>query len=232
MSGKYCVVIDSACDLPQTYIQEHGLEILPISVRFGDKVFIDNRDPGMTMDLYQGGVLASKGVDAETVPFTIEQITEIFENRIAPHYEGAQVITITSTRSPIFENARQAAFVNLPRMKAARKKVGEEPHFTMRVMDSRTLFTGEAVLVYEAIRLLEEEQLPLSRLSTPLEKLRDRVFAYLVPDDLHFVHNRGKKKGDNSVSWLSAKVGTALNIKPVICAHKGYESIVQGVRLR
>ena len=135
MAESYCFVVDSACDLPPEFMKEHGIEILPISVRFGDTLFVDNRDPITTMDLYRGGVLAKKGVDAETVPYSTGQITELFEQRIAPNYEGAQVITISSTRSPIFENARQAAFVNLPRMKTARRKVGKEPHFTLRVME-------------------------------------------------------------------------------------------------
>ncbi len=221
MSEGYCFVVDSACDLPPEFMKEHGIEILPISVRFGSTLFIDNRDPDTTMDLYRGGVLAAKGIDAETVPYNTEQITELFENRIAPNYEGAQVITITSTRSPMFENARQAAFVNLPRIKIARQKVGKEAHFTLRVMDSRTLFTGQGVLLWEAVRLLEKEKIPLSRISTPLEQLRNNIYAYLVPNDLHFVRNRGKKKGDKSVGWLSYRVGSALNIKPVICAHRG-----------
>jgi len=221
MSEGYCLVVDSACDLPPEFMKEHGVEILPISVRFGDTLFVDTRDPDTTMGLYRGGVLATKGIDAETVPYSTRQITELFENRIAPNYDGAQVITISSTRSLIFENARQAAFVNLPRIKIARQKVGKVPHFTLRVMDSRTLFTGQGVMLWEAVRLLEEEKLPLSRLSTPLEQLRDSIYAYLIPDDLHFVRNRGKKKGDKSISWLSYRVGSTLNIKPVICAHRG-----------
>ena len=42
------VVIDSACDLPQTYIQSHGIHILPISLHFGYDIFKDIRDPEAT----------------------------------------------------------------------------------------------------------------------------------------------------------------------------------------
>lgn len=226
MAENYCIVVDSACDMPQEYMKQHGVEILPISVRFGDVLFVDDREPESTMDLYHGGVLAAKGIDAETVPYSVEQITSLFEQRIAPKYEGAQVITISSTRSQIFENARKAAFVNLPRIKAARTKAGHEEHFAMRVMDSRTLFTGQGVLLWQAVQQMEKKNLSLSQSTTELEKVRENIYAYLVPNDLHFVRNRGKKKGDNSVGWLTFKIGTALNIKPVICAHRGETEIV------
>lgn len=226
MPEKYCIVVDSACDMPQDFMKQHEIEILPISARFGDSLYIDNRDPDTTMDLYRGGILAEKGADAETIPFTVEQITDLFEQRIAPNYEGAQVITISSTRSLIFENARKAAFVNLPRIKSARKSAGKEAHFTLRVMDSRTLFTGQGVLLWQAVDQADKKNLSLSQSTAELEKIRERIYAYLVPNDLHFVRNRGKKKGDKSVGWLSYRIGTALNIKPVICAHRGETEIV------
>lgn len=220
MSGNCCVVADSACDLPNDYIQNHGIEILPISVRLGGDLFVDVRDPKITMELYRQGIDV-KGIDAESIPFTTEQIAQLLESRIAPRYEAAQIITITATRSPIYENARQASVIHMTRLKAARKASTGDEHFSLRVLDSKTLFTGEAVLVYEAVRLLEQEQLPFTRLTARLEALRDKVYAYLIPRDLYYIHSRGKKKGDSSVSWLSYKIGTLLDVKPVIQAHRG-----------
>jgi len=38
------IVIDSACDLPRSFIQQHHLEIMPINLKIGDDIFIDERD--------------------------------------------------------------------------------------------------------------------------------------------------------------------------------------------
>ena len=43
----------------------------------------------------------------------------------------------------------------------------------------------------------------------------------MVPPDLHYLRNRIKKRGDKSVSFFSAALGTALDIKPVLHCNKG-----------
>lgn len=39
------LVVDSACDLPQSFIEAHGIVILPITLHLGDHDEIDTRDP-------------------------------------------------------------------------------------------------------------------------------------------------------------------------------------------
>jgi fatty acid-binding protein DegV len=38
------VVSDSACDLPDPVVQELGIEIVPLTVRFGDTELVDRQD--------------------------------------------------------------------------------------------------------------------------------------------------------------------------------------------
>ena len=38
------VVTDSACDLPAEVVAEHGLTIVPLSIRFGQTELIDGKD--------------------------------------------------------------------------------------------------------------------------------------------------------------------------------------------
>ena len=37
------IVVDSACDLPQDFIAEHNIVLLPITVRIGEAVLADHR---------------------------------------------------------------------------------------------------------------------------------------------------------------------------------------------
>ena len=37
------IVTDSACDLPQHLVDQHGIGIVPLSFRFGDEEFIDRQ---------------------------------------------------------------------------------------------------------------------------------------------------------------------------------------------
>ena len=214
-----CIVIDSACDLSAEFIRDNDIKILPIGIRFGKETFVDRRNEAETIALYKQE-FDKRGIDAETVPFSIDQITELLATRIAPKYDGALILTITSTRSPIFQNARKAVFANLSRLKQARLDAGRNEYFSVRVLDSQTLFTGEAIIAHEAVRLVKEG-VPLNKLSTPLEELSKKVYAYLIPRDLYFVHKRAKKKGEKSIGWLQYKIGNMLDVKPVIQAHQG-----------
>ncbi|MEN8171107.1 MAG: DegV family protein [Pseudomonadota bacterium] len=94
----------------------------------------------------------------------------------------------------------------------------------MRVLDSTTMFTCQAVLVREAVRLVKEEQKTVAELQEPLEAMRDSIRAYVIPEDLYYLHTRASTKGDNSVGLLSYKLGNMLNVKPIIQCVKGETS--------
>jgi DegV family protein with EDD domain len=215
-----CIIVDSACDLSADFIQANQIEVLPIAVRFGNQTFVDTRNEADTVALYKQE-FDKRGIDAETAAYSIEQITDTIANHIAPNYDNALILTISSSRSPLFQNARKSIFLNLNRFKEAREGTGRDAYFSVRVLDTETLFTGEAIIAHEAVRLIREQQLPLNKLSTPLEQLSRKVYAYVIPRDLYFIHKRGKKKGDKSVGWLSYKIGNMLDVKPIIQAHRG-----------
>jgi DegV family protein with EDD domain len=226
---RFGIVIDSACDLPRSYIEKHHLEILPISLQFGDRTFRDVRDPEETMAFYKR-YLAEKDVDAETAPLSVDEIKDLFLDEFVLKYDKVLVVTVASSRSPIFENATKASFAILSGYKERRKQAGIEGPFSLRVVDSKTLFTGQAVLVHEAVRLLEEEHLSFDKLRPAIEKLSQHVHAYLVPQDLYYVRNRARKKGDRSVSWLSYQLGSMLDVKPILQAYRGETNAVKKVQ--
>lgn len=213
------IVIDSACDLPKSYIDEHKLNIMPINLVIGDEIFIDERDPDQTIDFYKR-YLSERNMDAETQPFSVEQITNLFLDKLVLNYDRVLVITLASSRSQVFENATKASFAILSGYKERRQRAGVEGAFALRVVDSKTMFTGEAVLVHEAIRLLEQGT-PFDKLRPAVEKLSMDVHAYLVPADLYYVRTRARKRGDRSVGIFSYAVGSALDIKPILKAYRG-----------
>src|SRR5690606_28965717 len=122
-----------------------------------------------------------------TQPFSVDQITRLFLDELVMKYDRVMVIAISSTRSLIYENATKASFAILSGYKQRRTEAGVEGSFALRVVDSKTLFTGEAVLVQDAVRLLKEENLPFDRLRSEIEARAKHVHAYLVPADLHFL---------------------------------------------
>lgn len=191
-------VIDSACDLPQSYIQSHGIHIMPINLHFGYDIFKDVRDPEATQAFYRK-YLAEKTLDAETAPFSAEQIRAMFLDELVLKYDRVLVVTIAQTRSPIFANATEASFNILKQYRERRQKAGMSGSFYLNVLDSKTLFAGQGVLVHEAIRLLEEQNFSFGALRNAIEQLSQQVHAYLVPEDLFYLRYRGSKKGEKTV---------------------------------
>lgn len=221
MSERTCIAVDSACDLPAAIFKEQDLQILPISLKLDGNNFTDNRDPEKTVQFYLSD-MGKKSFDAETEPFSVEQMSKLLEEKLIFDYDEVLAITINSARSEIYKNVRDAVFVSQHKFKDARTKAGQSPFFKIQVFDSGTLFTGQGVLVYEALRLLKAQQLNVSQVVEKLTPLKDKVRAFLLPKDLYHLKNRASKKGDDSVGWLSYQMGNMLNVKPIIQCYKGH----------
>jgi len=213
------LVVDSACDLPGGFLTANDITILPITVRIGDAVQVDHRDERATLDFLHAQI-AERGADAETTPFTVEQIRDLFLGRLVIDYDYVFCMTITKSRSPIFDNAMQASFAILNGYRPVRAAAGNDTPFALRVIDSQNLFSAQGILPVEAVRLRAAGEGP-PKIRARLEYLAMHTHGYLVPRDLYYIRNRARKKGDRSVSLVSAALGTALDIKPVLHANRG-----------
>lgn len=222
------VVADASCDLPPEFFEKHGIDILPVSLRLGDESLEDRRDPAATVRFY-AEQLAAKGLDAETAAYSAEQIRARFLERIVLDYDYVFCITVMSTRSAIFENATKASFAILNDYKAVRAEAGVTGAFALRVVDSKTMFSGTGVLVAEAAKMAQAGVQP-NEIRKRLDELREHVCGYMVPGDLYYIRARGMKKGEKSVGLVSYAIGSALNIKPVLLCYRGETQPIAKIR--
>lgn len=222
------IVVDSACDLPQDFIARHRIVLLPISVRIGDVVLADHRDEQATLDFLKTHV-ASDRAHAETLPFSVQQIRDLFLERLVVDYDHVFCLTITRTRSPIHDNALQASFAILNDYRPPRQAAGFNSPFALRVIDTRNLFAAQAVSAVEAVRL-RESGASVQQIRERLEVLADNVHGYMITRDLHYMRARARHKGDRSVGLLSATLGSALDIKRVLHGYRGDTAPVARVK--
>lgn len=222
------LVVDSACDLPKSFIEQNQIEILPISVRIDGQMFVDDRDRSRTADFYKAHS-GDKGHDAETLPFTVDEIKDLFLSRLVVDFDYVLVQTIMQSRSPIFDNATKASFAILNGYKEVRKKADVEGPFALRVMDTQQIFCGQGVIAAETMRLINEG-MPVNQIRQEINDLAPCVYSYATFPDIYYVRERARKKGDHSISWLGATLGTALNIKPIIRGYQGNTEPVAKLR--
>lgn len=213
------IVVDSACDLPQDFISQHRIVVLPITVRIGEAMLADHRDEQATLSFLHAHV-AEHGAEAETIPFSVQQIRDLFLERLVIDYDHVFCMTITRTRSPIHDNALQASFAILNDYKPVRQAAGFNSPFALRVIDTQNLFAAQAVTAVEAVRL-RDSGASVQQIRERLEELAGNVHGYMITRDLYYMRARARHKGDRSVGLLSAALGSALDIKPVLHGYRG-----------
>jgi DegV family protein with EDD domain len=213
------IVVDSACDLPQEFIERENVTILPVTVQIGQAVLADTRNEEATLNFLTGET-AARAFDADTTPYTVAQVHDLFLGKLVLDYDYVFCITTTRTRSGIYDNAVQASYTILNDYKPVRQAAGNSTPFALRVIDSQNVFSAVGVLAVEAARLRAAGE-GAPKIRARLESLALHLQGYMVPPDLHYLRNRIKKRGDKSVSFISAALGTALDIKPVLHCNRG-----------
>lgn len=214
------IVICSSTDLPLHYLTENDVNIMPISLKLKNTRIIDKRDPIKTQEFYKKYLL-DKNLHAESQPFSASEITEWFLDELVLRYDRILVLTLASSRSVAYQNMIDASLKIHKAYKERRRLAGIKGSFQFRVIDTKNLFTGEAIIAHEAIRLIREQKIPFDKLQSKLEQLIKHTYGLLVPDDLYYLRNVGRKKGDKSVSAFKYIMGKALDIKPVVTCNNG-----------
>lgn len=212
------LVVDSACDLPLEYLQQH-FTMLPITVKIGNAVLADQRNEQATLEFLDAQSTEAIAT-AETQPFTVQQVQDLFLRKLVIDYDYVFCMTITKTRSPVFENANQASFAILNDYKGPRSGAGITTPFALRVIDTQSVFAGQAVPAVEAVRLRDAGE-GAPKMRARIEQVVLNTHAYMVPRDLQYLRARTRHRGDRSVSFLSATLGTALDIKPLLHCNRG-----------
>lgn len=222
------LVVDSACDMPAEFFERHRVVVLPITVKIGDAVLADHRNEQATLQFLESHI-ATRGAEAETMPFTVQQIRELFLDRLVIDYDYVFCLTLTRNRSPIFDNATKASFGILNDYKPIRTAAGHTTPFALRVIDTQNLFAAQALPALEAAAAIALEESP-PKIRARVEQIAQITQGYMIPRDLHYLRARTRAKGDKSVSLLSASLGSTLDIKPILHCNRGQTAPVAKVR--
>ena len=222
------IVVDSSIDLPRGFYEREHVTILPVTVKIGEATMADDRDEQAALDFLTGET-AARAAEADTTPFTVQQIHDLFLSKLVLDYDYVFCITMTRTRSAIHENAMQASFSILSDYKPVRQAAGNATPFALRVVDTQNVFAASGILPVEAARLRAAGE-GAPKIRARLEHLALHTHGYMVPPDLHHLRARIRRRGDRSVSLLSAALGTALDIKPVLHCHRGETGPVAKVK--
>ena len=159
----------------------------------------------------------------------MQQVHDLFLSKLVLDYDYVFCITTTRSRSGIHDNAVQASYTILNDYRPTRQGGGNNTPFCAagdrqpeRVLRGRRARGGRQRLRGNRRGRAEDPR--------GLEHLALHTQGYMVPPDLHHLRNLIRKRGDKSVSFLSATLGTALDIKPILHCNRGVTGPVAKVK--
>jgi len=126
-------------------------------------------------------------------------------------------MSISSTRSKIFENAR-AAIRMLPHVVEGKSHKLEN----VIAIDTLSVFSGQALLAYIASTVSSEEHsIELKELSNIVKDYIGRLTTYAVVQDLSYLKNRGQRRNEKSVRRMDYFIAKTLKLTPIGMWKKG-----------
>jgi DegV family protein with EDD domain len=212
------LLVDSTCDLPRAYMEREGIELMPITLRLGDRLLEDRRDERQTIAFHANNADQKSESFAESIPYSSEQIESLFLDKLVHAYDHVFCLTVTQSRSRIYENAMNASFGIVSKYRQTRRDAGRDGRFALAVINSRNIFTGPAVLATEVVRMIRSEAMP-SAIDARIRELVPHTYCYMVPPDLFHIYKRASKRGDKSINWAGFMLGSMLDIKPILRGH-------------
>jgi DegV family protein with EDD domain len=222
------LVVDATCDMPSPVFEQYGIVVLPIRIKIGDAVFADSRDEQAMLRFIESDI-AERGIDAETQSFSVEQIRDLFLQKLVIDYDYVFCLTVTRNRSPIYDNATQASFAILNDYKPIRAAAGHHTPFSLRVIDTQNVFAAQGVTMIEAAQMIAADE-PPPKIRGRIEQLVPNTHGYLIVRDLQYMRARTSKKGEKSVGFISASLGSMLDIKPILHGNRGETGPVAKIR--
>jgi DegV family protein with EDD domain len=224
------IVVDASCDLPASFFLNTDVAVLPITVRIGRQDYVDRHNAHATDQFIREG-LGGKGADAETIPMTAAELATFFQERFVLDFDSVYCLTVSATRSPIYDNAMSASSALARTARSVREAAGISRPFQLRIIDTRNAMAAQGIAALELQDLIDRNHAQM-QIRTRLYEVIDATYGYLLPDDLYYLRARLSAKGDKSVGRLSAALGSALDIKPIIQGRLGKTGPVAKIRGR
>jgi DegV family protein with EDD domain len=192
------IVTDSACDLTADEADELGIDIVPLSIRFGDKEFTDRVD--LSVDEFYRRLAESAELPETSAPAP-GAFEQVFRRAAENGAEAVVCINLSSDLSATIQSAQNAAR-------------GVADTIDVRVVDSRSLTSGlgsQVVAAADAAR----NGASADDIVAMVEDMAQRTKILAALDTLENLKKGGR------IGGAQALIGNLLSIKPLLDVSSG-----------
>lgn len=204
--ASIAIVVDSACDIPESWLDDYQIHRLPLLLQLGRSTYLDK----VTLQSDTFYRKLERIVEQPTTSQPAQEtIARLYEQLLA-RYDYVVSIHLSKSLSGTYEACRQAA----GRIDSAR----------IHVVDSRTLSGAYGLIVHDAAEAVKSGK-TINEVLALLESCIPRSEILVsVPTLKHMI--RGGR-----VSPLQGKIASWLHMKPIVSVDEAGRSILYGKTL-
>ncbi|MBD7909680.1 DegV family protein [Sporosarcina gallistercoris] len=193
------IFVDSGCDLPKSYLDEHDVMLLPLTVLLDGKEYQDIVDID-SKEVFQA---IRAGKQPKTSQVSPDRVLALWKD-FAETGEDGIYIAFSSELSGTYQTSVMM-----------RDQVKEgNPRMNLIVVDTRCASLGCGLVVQEAVRLRDAGE-DVRTIERKVRKMAGNMEHLFTVEDLDYLAKGGR------VSKASAFFGGLLNIKPLLHVESG-----------
>lgn len=191
------IVVDSACDLPESLVQELGISVVPMFIHQGDQEYRDGID--ISRETFYEQCLPHRPLPT-TATLGVDCFKQVYQQLVQQGATHILSIHLSIKLSGVVNVARQAA--------------QETRNAAVTVLDSQQLSLGAGFLAIRAAQTAAAGH-SLDEILSILDEQISRTTTFAALDTLEYLKPGGRM---NSVILT---LGTLLRIKPLLRMHRG-----------
>ncbi len=207
---RIVVVTDSVSCLPQELVQKYNISIVPAgNIYYEGKTYRDWLDLSY-QEAYR--ILENSPRDFFTGPTSPGEFVEVFR-QLSQDYNVIIYISLSSKLSTLFNSARVARDL-------AKKEL---PQNRIEIFDSSTATAAQGFIALAAASAAQQGK-SLEEILRKAREVKSKVDLFYVLDTVKYVYRSGR------IPHPVARVGSRLNVKPLVTIKKGSAQLLGLVR--
>ena len=191
------IVTDSSCDLPAELVQELGITVVPLYVRFGEEVYREQVDISLD-EFYQR--LEHGPIHPVTIQPSPQDFINVYQ-KLSQEADGIVSIHISNKLSGTCNSALQG-------------KEMIEKGCPIEVIDSQSVTVGLGLICMAAAKMAKAGE-SLSSVVKEVEQMIPNIHLLNLLDTLKYLQKGGR------IGKAKALLGSILNVKPLITLKEG-----------
>jgi DegV family protein with EDD domain len=207
MPHRIALITDSTCDIPSEWREEYEIDVVPLTIVWGDEVFQDGVD--LSAEAFYDRLQTDSAFPTTSQPAP-SLFLEAYRRAAQNGAEMALVYTISSAMSGTIESARTAA---------------QESPIPVRIVDSKNNSMGLGWQVVAAARA-REQGAGIDEMIAASEKVRHNVVYYISLNTVDYLARGGR------IGSAVRFVGSILNIKPLITVNNESGTVAPSIPAR